>query len=111
VKTINIEDCTEGMTLAHDVRSDSGQVLIPKGVVLNSENLRSLRNRGIRKIVVEDDADKGPAEFSREEVEKAKEMYYDVVAERFLNPASDEMIKALFQAVLEQTARRVLSGK
>ncbi|HMK49333.1 MAG TPA: hypothetical protein VK435_04725 [Thermodesulfovibrionales bacterium] len=111
MKTITIDDCVAGMTLAHDVRSDSGQVLIPKGVSLNSDNIRSLRNRGVRKVVIEDEADMGPSAFSQEEVEKAKEMYYDVVAERFLKPPSDEMAEALFQAALEQTARRVLSGK
>jgi hypothetical protein len=111
VKTIKIEDYINGMILAKDITSKNGQVLLPKGAVLTTDNIKSLKKRDVTHIVVEDKADRNLPVFSEEEIEKTKEMYYDIVAQRFLDPASDNMIRALFQAVLEHTARRILSGK
>jgi hypothetical protein len=111
MKTINIEECMDGMILAWDITGDSGQVLLPAGAVLNSDNVKSLKNRGVTKVVIKDEADNNIPEFSEEEIQSSKDMYYDVVAQRFLDPEADNMVRALFNAVLELTARRVLSGK
>ncbi|NWF97854.1 MAG: hypothetical protein HXY52_02810 [Nitrospirae bacterium] len=108
MKTIKIQDAIKGMILAKDVKNNYGQVLLQKGTELSEENIKSLMNRNIAKVVVEEKNDL--KEFTREDIEKTKEIYRAVVEQRFINPHSDSMTEALFNAVLELTAVRVLSG-
>jgi len=111
MKTIKIDDCTDGAVLAKDVRSESGRILLPEGSVLTEGTIMSLKNHGISRVIIEEETDKNVLAFSDEEIASTKEMYREVIEQRFLNPAADPMIAALFQAVLEHTTRRVLSGK
>lgn len=111
MKTIKIDDCADGMVLAKDVKSENGRILLPQGSALTPGTITSLKNHGISRVIIEEETDKIVLEFSEEEVEKAKEMYREVVEQRFVNPAADPMVQALFNAALEHTAKRVLSGK
>jgi hypothetical protein len=111
MKMIKIDDCADGMVLAKDVKNDSGGILLPRGSVLRTGTLASLKKHGVSRLVIEEETNKSMPAFSREEIEKAEEMYREVVEQRFVNPAADPMVQALFKAVLEHTAQRVLSGK
>jgi hypothetical protein len=111
MKMIKIDDCTDGMVLAKDVKNESGVVLLPQGSILSTGTLVSLKKHGISRLVIEEETDKSVPTFSREEIERAEEMYREVVEQRFVNPAADPMVQALFKVVLEHTAKRVLSGK
>lgn len=108
MKSIKIQDASPGMIIGIDVRNNYGQILLQKGTELSEENIRRLVNRGISKIVIEEKTD--IIDFSREDIEKTKELYRDMVEQRFTNYKSDPMTEALFNAVLELTALRVLSS-
>lgn len=111
MKMLKIDDAADGMVLAKDVKNDSGGTLLPQGSILRTAIIASLKNHGISRLVIEEEPDKGIPAFSQEEIEKAEEMCSEVVEQRFVNPAADPMVQALFKAVLEHTAQRVLSGK
>jgi len=111
MKTIKIDECTDGMVLAKDVKSESGRVLLPRRSVLTPGTVLSLKNHGISKVIIEEELDKNVLTFSEEEIATTREMYREIIEQRFINPAADPMIAALFQAVLEHTARRDLLGK
>jgi hypothetical protein len=111
MKTIKIDDCTDGMVLAKEVKSESGRILLPQGSALTSATITSLKNHGISNVIIEEEIDKNIFIFSEEELEKTKEMYREVIEQRFINPEDDPMVQALCKAVLEHTAQRVLSGK
>jgi hypothetical protein len=111
MKTMKIDDCTDGMVLAKEVKSESGRILLPQGSALTQGTITSLINHGISRVIIEEEIDKNVLAFSEEEIAMTKEMYREVIAQRFMNPAADPMISAVFQAVLEHTAKRVLSGK
>jgi len=57
MKTIKIQDAIKGMILAMDVKNSYGQVLLQKGTELSEENIKSLMNRNIVKVVVEEKSD------------------------------------------------------
>ncbi|ATQ78186.1 hypothetical protein CR152_29510 [Massilia violaceinigra] len=50
--TIDIDDASEGMVLAQDLRDAGGGVLLPAGATLSASSLASLRRRGIEQIQV-----------------------------------------------------------
>ncbi len=111
MKIVKIDDAAEGAVLAKDVRNSSGQVLIHSGAVLTPEILAVLRKRGVSQLTVEEERDNDVAEKSEDEIEKAEEIYREVVEQRFSNPDADPMTQYLFRAVLEHSARRVEPDK
>ncbi|MDQ1813445.1 hypothetical protein RBA41_09030 [Massilia sp. CCM 9210] len=50
--TIDIDDASEGMVLAQDLRDAGGGVLLPAGATLSASSLASLRRRGIEQVQV-----------------------------------------------------------
>ncbi|NHZ61614.1 hypothetical protein [Massilia genomosp. 1] len=50
--TIGIDDASEGMVLACDLRDAGGAVLLPAGATLSAAALTSLRRRGIEQLQV-----------------------------------------------------------
>lgn len=51
-QTIGIDDASEGMVLAEDLRDAGGAVLLPAGATLGASSLASLRRRGIEQVQV-----------------------------------------------------------
>ncbi|MDQ1921036.1 hypothetical protein [Massilia pseudoviolaceinigra] len=51
-ETIDIDDASEGMVLAQDLRDAGGGVLLPAGATLSASSLASLRRRGIEQVQV-----------------------------------------------------------
>lgn len=108
MKSIKIQDAEAGMIVGIDIRNNFGQILLQKGTILSDEIIKSLENRGISRIAIEEKTD--IIDFPQDEIEKTKELYRDIVEQRFLNHKADLMTEALFNAVLEHTALRVLSS-
>ncbi|MDM5178253.1 hypothetical protein PO883_13730 [Massilia sp. DJPM01] len=50
--TIDIDNASEGMVLAQDLRDAGGGVLLPAGATLSASSLASLRRRGIERVQV-----------------------------------------------------------
>lgn len=64
-KMLDLDDAMPGMTLAAAVLDNKGDVLLPEGTPLSESTLKSLRRRGIDRIVMVDDA-VSPAELAAE---------------------------------------------
>lgn len=56
-RTIGIDEASEGMVLAEDLRDSGGAVLLPAGATLGAASLASLRRRGIDQVQVVGAAD------------------------------------------------------
>ena len=111
MKVIEIDDATDGMVLAEDVRSNTGQVLTPKGLGLTTRIVSELKDHGIEKLTIEDERPENITEFGEADLEKTKKIYREVIEQRFIDPSADHMVQRLFQAVLEHFVKRVLPGE
>ena len=60
--SIGIDDASEGMVLACDLRDAGGAVLLPAGATLGASSLASLRRRGIERLQVVGAVDSADAE-------------------------------------------------
>ncbi|MEW6417017.1 MAG: hypothetical protein AB1480_02725 [Nitrospirota bacterium] len=107
MKHIPIEETVQGMILAGDILSTTGQLLVAKGTALNGSVIKSLIRHGINRIPVQSEEDKMEP-FSEDEILKAEEICRERVLGRFYEIPSDPMMKVLYETALRIEAMEYL---
>ena len=59
MRRIAIEEASPGMVVGRSILTESGELLLARGVRLNDRYVDSLRQRGYSSIVIEDDLSRG----------------------------------------------------
>lgn len=99
IRTIPLDQALPGMVLGEEVTS-GGNMLLPRGTVINAAHLDSLRRREVSEIVV-----RSPCELSAAESEEMREERREALRGRverlFRRAGSDATMQALLRAVLE----------
>lgn len=72
-QSIGIDDASEGMVLACDLRDAGGAVLLPAGATLSAASLASLRRRGIDHLQVVGAPDSADAELDAAALQAERE--------------------------------------
>ncbi len=102
MKLIPIEDVLEGMVIAQDIISSSGQCLISKKTILTGSLIKNLRRHNITKLPVEDNS--GEDDLTDKEITRAEEICSKKVLEGFYEEPADSMMKVIFKTALRVEA-------
>lgn len=95
IRKIPLDQALPGMVLGQEVTS-GGNMLLPRGTVINVGHIDSLRRREVSEIVVET-----PCELSAAESQERREALQEHVEHLFRHAGSDATMQALLRAVLE----------
>jgi len=109
MRTLRLDEVTEGAVIAADIVSDSGRCLVKKGTAVTSALIKGLRKYGIENIPVMEE-EEAPA-FTEEDISRAEGQCRDTVMRRFGGEPSDTMMHALFTAALRIEAEKSLTGR
>ncbi len=110
MKFISVEKTEQGMILARDIFSASGQLLAAKGTALTGPAIKSLIRQGINSIPVQTEED-AMGSFSEEEILRAEEICREKVLNRFYEIPSDSMMKVLYETALRMEGLEYLICK
>ncbi len=108
MKRISIDLAKKGMVFEKDVLDGRGNFLLGKGTVLDEESIELLKTRGVAfvSIVSEEKAEK----VSLEQAEQIRKEVEQEVRKRFLKPPESPMMKALYEAVVNETVLERVNG-
>lgn len=108
MKRISVDVIKEGMVLEKDVIDGKGIFLLGEGAVLDGDAIELFKTRGVPFITVAADA---PSEgVSLEQAEQIRKEAEVEVMQRFLNPPESPMMKALYEAVVNETVLERING-
>lgn len=110
MKEIDLDNSAKGKVLAKDITGTSGQVMEAAGTVLTCKGIDLLRNRGILRVCVECDACEDQTESCSETERIAiRDDCRKMLEKRFSEPPEGKMMRALFDAILEDMVNRKIS--
>jgi hypothetical protein len=110
MKEIDLDNSAEGKVLAKDITATSGQVLEAAGTVLTRKEIDLLRNRGVLRVCVEGDAcDDQTESCSETGITATRDDCRKMLEKRFSEPPEGKMMRALFDAILEDMINREAS--
>lgn len=103
MKRVTIDKIEDGMILAKEIRGRSGNVLLNKGVVLNSFMGRRLKNWDILFVYVEGESDT-PGDQCEEQV--SPQEIKKILEDKFSLVMHDPVMKQVFAAVYQYRLQR-----
>ena len=95
-KTINLDECTDGMRLADGVIDENGMMLVSADTPINDKLLAKLANLGVENvtIIVEE-------QLSDEEKLRLQKEIEEQVNDRFRNVADNPLMQQLRDAIIQ----------
>ncbi len=98
-KTLVLDEAVTGMTLAQEVQDANGVCLVASGTVLTAAMLESLKRRGVKTIVVQEEL-----ELSEEKLEEEKQAQREAwtrsLEQRFRQVENDANMQRLKRILL-----------
>lgn len=94
-RQVYIDDLLPGMVLAAPVLDSNGRVLLPAGVALSAETIRSVYRRGIERLTVFD------GEMSPEELEAERQRIRSRLDHLFRRCPANEAARVIRRVVLD----------
>lgn len=108
MKRISVDVIKEGMVLEKDVIDSKGVFLLGKGAVLDGDSIKLFKTRGVPFVNVAAETDLEG--FSLEQAEEIRQEIEQEVRQRFLNPPETPIMKALYEAVINETVLERING-
>ena len=109
MRSIPINEAEEGMVIAHNVTSPSGQTLVSQGSLLTENIIKALIKRGVDRIDVEGGEEEVLVSFSEQEIQEAEKLCEEMVSKRFPQEITGRVMKKLFKSILHSEALSHLS--
>ena len=109
MKTIEIKDVEEGMVVARDILSSSGQCLVAKGTALTAFLIKSFSRYNITNLYIRDEEEQQT--FTDAEVMDAEAMCIEKVKEMFYEEPKDLMMEIILKKALRLEALEYLKCK
>ncbi len=106
MRYIILEKVEKGMTLAKDLSSDKGKILLKKDVVLDDFYLDFIKKQGIESICIKEDKDQKIKEPTRMQKLVLKQDIKNEFKEKFKFTTSDENMTIFFDAIVENELRK-----
>jgi len=101
IRTIPLDQALPGMVLGEEVTS-AGNMLLPRGTVINIGHIDGLRRREVTEIAV-----LAPSKLSAAEIQERREALHGKVAHLFRQAGTDATMQALLRAVLEYRLEKI----
>lgn len=109
MKCIPIDEITEGMVVARNIVSSSGQILVSQGSLLTGEIIKALIKRGVDRIDVEGGEEEIQVSFTEQEIRDAEALCEEMVKKRFPQEISGRVMRKLYKSILHFEALDYLS--
>ena len=110
---VAIDDLTPGMVLASDLKGSGGRLLLPQGVELQDNHLRTLKAWGVSEVDVcadeeEQDTDSPVPQVSENQLEQSRSYLQPFFA---LTDRQHPAISGIFSSAAKHTAQQLERGK